>query len=158
MMHIKDLGFLNRLFGHKAIHVEAPHLFGKSLMNHLKKYNSVCYCICPSNYEFVKANFGLKMSKKEFFNFLQNYYRSLKLFSNLQLHVHLSMFPKVLSFEDKKKLIEEAYLFFKEQVKKIPTEIVFGWYMADDEALMIAKNLKLKVVGRHLHLYDWWMK
>ncbi len=100
----------------------------------------------------------MNVSKREFSKLLKEYYLSLKEKKvNLQLHVHLSMFPENLPYRRKKKLIVGAYNFFKNELKIIPKEIVFGWWAYDKEAEEIVKSLGLKIVDRHLHIYDWWL-
>lgn len=156
---ILNLGVINRIFGKRTVHVEAAHLKRKELIKHIKKYKSKCYCICPSNYHFVQSNIGIPMSLKEYEKSLKECYLELKnLGINLQLHVHLSMFPEYLSNEEKKGLIIGAYNFFKTELKIIPKEIVFGWYASDKESEEMAHRLNLKIIKEHLHVYDWWMK
>lgn len=154
-----NLGFTNRNFGKRVIHVEAPHMFGKELKKHLIKYKSKCYCLTPTNYEYIDCFFGINKTKKDFKNFLKEYYLSLKkLGINLQIHVHLSMFPSNLKYKKKEEMIKSAYDFFVNDLKITPREIVFGWYASDEDSEEIAKKLGLKIVGEHLHIYDWWMK
>ncbi len=156
---ILNLGFMNRNFGKKVVHVEAPHVFGEELKKHLIKYKSKCYCLTPANYEYISSFCGVNRSKKYFENYLKNYYSILKKFGvNLQLHVHLSMFPKILSYEKKEKMIKKSYDFFVKELGIIPKEIVFGWYASDKESEEIAHKLNLRIIKEHLHVYDWWMK
>jgi len=156
---IKNLVSLNKLFGKKVVHVEAPHLFGEELKKHLLRYKSKCYCICPSNFEYVNSFFGIKENKKEFSALLKKYFLSIKDKGiNLQLHVHLSMFPEKLSFRKKEEMINSSYNFFMNELKIKPKEIVFGWYASDNDAEEIAKTLGLKVIKEHFHIYDWWLK
>jgi len=158
-MKLKDIIIINKMLGKKVVHVEAPYLFKKPLIKHLEKYHSKCYCICPCNYPFVKSNYGMKKTLKEFNNYLKEFYLLLKSKGiDLQLHVHLSMFPKALSYDYKKKLIEDAYKFFKKDLGIIPKEIVFGWWAYDKESKRIAENLGLKIIEKELHVYDSWMK
>ena len=154
---IKNLGFMNRRFGKKVVHVEAPHIFGEELKRHLEKYGSKCYCLCPENYDYVSV-FLLNMTRSQYKVFLKKYYLDLKKKGiNLQLHVHLSMFPKNLSYKRKKFLIESAYNFFKKDLNIIPKDIVFGWYASDNDSRKIAGDLGLRIFNEHLHIYDWWL-
>ena len=158
-MNIKDIMFLNKIFGRNIIHVESPHIFRDKLTFFLEKYDSKCYCITPTNYLFVKANYGINYSEKEFREFLKEYYLELKEKGiNLQLHVHLSINPKLLPYQEKKNKIEEAYLFFRNELDITPTEIVFGWWAYDEEAEEVTKRLDLKIIKKHLHIYDSWIK
>jgi len=158
-MKIKDLRFLNNLFGKKIIHLETPHIHGEKLLKHLKKYRDCkVYCLTPINYDFVNVEFGLKLSKKQYQKFLIEYYSKLKKDCNLQLHVHLNQYPENLSNHQKEKMIKEAYSFFINQLKIKPTEIVFGWYASDKSSEDIAISLGLKIIRRHLHIYDRWIK
>ena len=154
-----NLIIMNRNFGKKVVHVESPHIFGEKLKKHLDKYHSKCYCICPANYEYVSSSFGIQMSRKKFYDFLKKYYLELKDKKiNLQPHVHLSITPNTLPFKVKEKMMLSAYDFFVKELKIIPKEIVFGWYVSDKDSRAIAKKLNLKIVNEHLHVYDWWLK
>lgn len=155
----KNLGISNRLFGKGVVHVEMPHIAKDRLIRHLKIYKSKCYCICPSNYDYVNSTFGITLPRKEFHDFLKDFYTQLKEMGiDIQPHVHLSMIPENLPYSVKKELIVSAYNFFKEDLGIIPTEIVFGWYASDKESREIARELNLKIINEHLHVYDWWMK
>jgi hypothetical protein len=156
---ILNLGFTNRNFGKKVVHVEAPHIFGEKLRKHLMKYKSKCYCLTPANYEYINSFCGINMSKKDFSDYLREYYLSLKKIGiNLQMHVHLSMFPEILPYVKKEKMIKESYDFFIKDLGIVPKEIVFGWYASDKESEEIVHKLNLKIRKEHLHIYDWWMK
>jgi len=76
----------------------------------------------------------------------------------MQLHVHLSMFLKKMSKKRKEELINESFKFFVKEIGVIPTEIVFGWWSYDKESKKIAKSLGLKIIDKHYHVYDWWLK
>lgn len=158
---IRNHGFINRNFGKKVVHVEMaylPEIQGK-LIKHLRKYRSKCYCICPSNYDLVNVSFGISLSRKEYYDILKEFYLKLKNRGiNLQLHVHLSMFPKNLPLSKKENLLKSAYNFFVKELKIKPKEIVFGWYASDKESIEIVKKLGLKIINEHLHIYDWWLK
>ena len=156
---ILNLGFMNRNFGKKVVHVEAPHIFGERLKKHLMKHKSKCYCLTPTNYEYINSFFGITMSKKEFENYLKRYYLELKKGGiNLQPHIHLSMFPRILTYKKKEKMIKESYNFFVKELKINPKEIVFGWFASDKDSEEIANRLNLKIIREHLHVYDWWMR
>lgn len=158
-MNLKNLGILNRMFGKRIVHIEAIHLTYEKLVKHLKKYKSKCYCITPSNYNLTKGYFGIEFSKKEYYNKLKRKYLDLKEMGvNLQLHVHLAIFPQELGYKIKKELIEDAYNFFISELNIIPKEIVLGWYASDKDSKEIAKNLGLKIIPEHFHIYDWWLK
>lgn len=153
-----NLGFTNRNFGKKVIHVEAIYFMHEKLKAHLKKYNSKCYCIGPSNYEYSDSFFGVNMSKKKFRESLKKYYLELKKIGvDLQMHVHLAYFPKRLPYKKKREMIKSTYDFFVKDLEIIPKEIVFGWYRADEDARKIASELNLRIREEHLHIYDWWL-
>jgi len=159
MRNIKDIGFLNHLLGKGTAHVEALSITEKKFTKHLEKYHSKCYCLCPENYEYVRFTFGTKLSKKEYYEFLKEKYLLFKKMGcDLQLHVHLVRYPQTLSNNEKEKLILESYNFFKKELSITPKEIVFGWYISDDFSEGIAKKLGLKIIKRHFHIYDFWLK
>jgi len=150
---------LNRRFGKSVIHVETPYLFGNRLLNHVKSRRGCkCYCLSPVNYDYVMAEFGISMSRQKYKLFLIKYYKELGRFSDLQLHVHLSQYPDQLSEAEKKKRILDSYNFFVKDLGIQPKEILFGWYTSDRFSEEISRSLGLKIRGRHLHLYDRWIK
>lgn len=156
---IMNLRFTHKNFGKKVVHVEDPHLFGENLKKHLKKYNSKCYCLTPANYDYINSVSGITISKKEFSKFLKEYYLSLKKRGiNLQPHVHLSKFPEFLPYSRKEKMIKEAYKFFTKELGIKPKEFVFGWYASDKDSENIVKNLGMKIIPSHFHIYDRWLK
>jgi hypothetical protein len=159
-MNLKDLLILNKIFGKKVIHVEAPHIFSEKLIKHLAKYKSRCYCICPINSDYILSNFGGAESKKELEKKLKEIYLRLKeKGAFLQLHVHISMCPKFVSYKKKKELIEGAYNFFVKELRIKPREIVFGWWAYDKECEEICRELNLNIKGnKEFHVYDWWLK
>ena len=76
---------------------------------------------------------------------------------NLQLHVHISTMPALVSYEEKKRMINSAYGFFVKELKIVPTELVLGWYACDKEIEQIAQELGLIISPDHFHTYDWWL-
>jgi len=150
---------LNKWFGKKIVHVEAPHIFGEKLVEHCKKYLPTCYCICPSNYHYVSSVFGLGSYETVLTDEFQEIYLILKEMGiNLQLHVHISMIPENVSYEKKRALIYRAYEFFTKELGIVPTEIVFGWFEWDKDCEEICKKLGLRIIDKHFHIYDWWLK
>lgn len=156
---ITNRRFFHEKLGKGIIHVEAPHLTSESLIKHLKKYNSKCYCICPVNYSYVQSNFGSSLNQEQFEKFTKKFYLQLKEMGiNLQLHVHLSIFPERMSFEEKSRIISSAFNFFKNELGIVPREIVFGWTTYDQDCLEICKRLNLEPIkNRHYHIYDFWL-
>lgn len=157
-MNIKNILVLNRLFGKGVVHVEAPHFTKNKLLEHVRKYKSKCYCICPVNYDFVKAEYGLNMDKKTYTKFLKEFYLKLKKMNiNLQPHVHLSQLPENLSNSIKESRIKQAHSFFKNILSITPKEVTFGWYKYDPFSEKLAKKLGMKIISPHYHIYDWWL-
>ena len=161
---MKVKGILNRRFFHekwgkKIIHVEAPHLTEKELLNHIKKYRSKCYCITPANYNYVKGNFGFNGNEKEFKDSLKKIYLKLKEMKiKLEPHIHLSLYPEKMNFNEKEKLIKEVFQFFINDLKVIPKEVVFGWTKFDPESIEIVRKLNARTIkDKHFHIYDFWL-
>jgi hypothetical protein len=156
---ILNLGFLNRIFGKKIIHLEGIYFTSKKLKKHLRKYKSKCYCVCPVNYEYFNSFLVTNLTKNEFYKSLKKNYLELKeMRISLQLHVHLALLPNRLSYAKKESMIKSAYDFFVKELDIVPTEIVFGWYSSDKESIEIANSFGLKVIKEHLHIYDWWLE
>jgi hypothetical protein len=59
--------------------------------------------------------------------------------------------------KEKEKLIKEAYNWLAKNVEK-PTKIVFGWFAWDKFSEKLTKSLGLKIIGRHFHIYDYWLE
>lgn len=152
---------LDKVLGKRFVHVETAYIdehFSK-LVEHAKKYRLKCYCITPVDYDFAKVEFGVNMSKREFSEILRKRYLELKKFdADLQLHVHVAILPEMLTKDRKRKKIHDAYNFFVEQLGIRPTEIVFGWFIGDEELREIAKELNLEVIDEHFHIYERWLK
>lgn len=148
----------NKAFGKKVVHVEMAHITQDKLTKHLEKHSSKCYCLGPSNYDYVNSHLGVTLSKEEYHENIKEYYLKLKAMGiDLQPHVHLSRFPENLSNNAKEKLIMDTYNFFINDLEIKPTEIVFGWYASDDFSRELANKLGMKVIGEHLHIYDYWL-
>jgi len=157
-MNIKNIMILNRLFGNKVVHVEAPHLTKNKLLEHIKKYKSKCYCICPVNYDFVKAEYWLDIDKKTYAKFLKDFYLKLKAEgADLQPHVHLTQISGALPKKIREERIKKAYSFFKNELGITPKEMAFGWYQYDDFSEQLVKKMNMKIILPHYHIYDWWL-
>lgn len=154
-MKIKDIRTFNRWFGKKVIHVETPHIHKKKLIEYSKKRKPLCFCIIPTNFDYIKSEFGLNLSKKQYKELLKKVYLTMKKIGvELQPHVHLCVFLKQMSDREKAKKIKEAYNFFVKDLKIKPTKIVFGWWSYDNFCKKLCKKLGMKIIDRHFHLYD----
>jgi hypothetical protein len=159
MSKLKNIAILNKIFGKKEIHIEAPQITEKKLLPFLLKYRPECYCLCPVNHAYIRIHFGMDMTKEAFRNYLKNFYLKLK-HEGLHLypHVHISRYPERTSNKIKRELIMGAYNFFKNELKIKPTQIIFGWYKYDGYCKKICKDLGLEIVGQNWHVYDFWLK
>jgi hypothetical protein len=159
-MNIYDFRILCRIFGKNTIHVEASHLdeIWNKLLNHINGKKPLCYVLTPANYEYIKSTFGTELTKEQLSKILKDRYTKLKQIGcKINLHIHLSMFPGLMSNKEKERIIKEAYTWFNSSIGK-PNEVLFGWYESDEFSDKIAENLGLKIrKDRHFHIYDYWL-
>jgi len=122
------------------------------------KHKAIWFVLTPENVDYVKVEMGFNGTKKKYEKIILKRYKWLQRHDQeIQLHVHLSMYPELIDKKEKERIITKAYKWLVSN-GFIPTKIVFGWWIYDDEMLEIAKNLGLKVVGyydyKHIHDYD----
>jgi len=154
-MNLKDINMLNKICGKDIIHVECPHITEKKFIAYCKRVRPLLFCITPANYQFVQAEFGLDgLTPEEFSETLTRIYKELKGVCQIQLHVHISQFPKRVPNKRKRELIENAYYFMKNKVGITPTKIVFGWFSYDEDCKKISEKLDLNIIENHFHIYD----
>ena len=151
--------FLHRLLGKGVMHIEAPHLFMGQIVAHIKKHKPKCYCLTPVNYDAIKCANYTTMSREEYAKFLQYFYLQLKdLGADLQPHLHLAMNLGDMPEDEIYEKIIDVWRFFITSLDITPTEILFGHYTSNKVCEKYAKMLHLKIIGRHWHIYDWWLK
>jgi len=143
--------------GRKIVHVESPHYNPEALVGYCKKYKPKCFCITPVNYEFLNSEYSAGMNRDQLAQFLKKLYPRMKeAGADLQLHVHVSWLPALVSKEKKRVMIEDAVRFFRNELGIVPSEIIFGWFAWDTEMEIISKDLGLKVVKWSPYIYDRW--
>lgn len=150
--------FLKR--GIPSVHTETIHdkWVWKGIKKYSSKHKAIWFVFTPENIDYVKAQAGFKGTKKDYEKIILERYKWLQRHGQeIQLHIHLTMYPELISKTEKEKTIKKAYNWLVSNGFN-PTKIVFGWWIYDDDMVNISERLGLKVVGyydyKHLHDYD----
>lgn len=97
------------------------------------------FIMTPTNYDYLKIIFNLKISKKEMSKIMKERYKwLLNKKQRLELHIHFDLLNK-MSGEEKGKLILESIVWFKENLGYYPSLFVPGWWNETDEKLLLLK-------------------
>lgn len=141
-----------------CIHCEAQHIpkFQQSLNHFLLKHNVSLYCITPVNKTFVEAHFG-KVTDNFSRELERTYLSLLEIGHSINLHVHLTVLPNLLSCVEKERMICDAHQWMVNIGLK-PTELVLGWFNKEDGIEEISQKLGLRLVReseqRTIHDYQ----
>lgn len=151
-----------------SIHCEVQHIpqFQVALKNFLFQhknrygYAPILYCVTPVNKAYVEGLFG--SVNEDFAETLENAYLSLKEdYYNIQLHVHLTRKPNLLSFQQKKQVVLNAYEWMR-NIGVYPTELVLGWWSNESDIETVGNQLGLRLMRkdsyRVIHDYELVMK
>lgn len=126
----------------KTIHTEAfmRDDMWKSIKNKIIGRGYTWFVITPTNYDYCKTYFNLKMEKDEFINILKERIKFLQENNEeIQLHIHLCMSKKFLDIELQNKKFFEALEFMK-ALNLEPNKIVLGWWIYNRKTIEIAKK------------------
>lgn len=148
-----SISYIKKHFGKWAIHVEAIHKNDcfKKIKKILPK-KPICFVITPINYDFIKGDIGISLSKRELEKILKKRYILLKKYTQLELHVHLNILCD-LNYREQWKLISSAYRWFEKTLGFKPTMFVPGWWIYDKNTELICKKLGLKLVKEHDYFF-----
>lgn len=143
-----------------SVHCEALHIsrVEYGLKGFLKEQESVVplFCVTPSNKSYVQGTFG--PVGKSYVQKLEACYLRLRELGNpIQLHVHLTLVPNVLSWQKKFDLVYQGLKWMR-SIGLSPTELALGWWMGDRDLVDIALRLELRLVEwndyRVVHDYE----
>lgn len=146
-MKIKYLIFVERVFDDEIF---------EALQEFLKKNRCICFLMTPVNFNLIQAEQDYKGTKEELEVLMIERYKIIeKLSADIGLHLHLSLMPEKMSYEDQEKRIEEAMKWMTTNNLK-HSSINFGWYKYSDDTLEIVrkKGVMLLEKGKALHDYE----
>ena len=129
----------------KTIHVEA--LVREDLWQKIKKLigkGYIWFVITPTNYDYCKSYFNLKMTKEEFKKILIERINALRdANEEIQLHIHLCNVKEFLDKQLQDEKFKEA-LEFLNSIGIQPNKFAPGWNTYDDYTLILAKKYGCK--------------
>jgi len=144
-----------------VVHVEA--IFNDEVWEEVKKEVSkgkvrTWYLMTPVNYDYFKAHFNIKQSKKEVARIMKERYLWMKeKRQHLELHIHLSKIMN-LSFKEQEKLFRDSMNWLEKEVKIRPKEMAPGWWSYNRDTLFLLKKyglvLQKKDQAREIHDYN----
>ncbi len=122
-----------------------------------KGNNAVWYVLAPMNWDFVVAEMGVSLSKKEYEKLILSRYRWLQEHGQeIQAQVHLRILPQMYESEAEEKDVEEKVSGSIQWLKNnnFPVnKIVFGWWSFNQQAVDIAKKAGCEPVKRRDHYF-----
>lgn len=148
----------------KPLTVHTESIFVDSVWNEiLKKIESksihTWYLMTPSNYEYFRGSFLETRTKKEISDIMKKRYLKMKtLGERLQFHLHLRIDMQI-SYSEQEKLFKEGLNWLKKEIGIKPTEIVFGWWLWNEDSVKLAKKYGLEIINfdkyNSTHDYEW---
>ena len=140
-----------------TVHTEMAWITYPMLLDLIRKVSTILFVITPVNYEYAVSVLGFRGSLEEFSDKLTEIYGTLAKYAEMQLHIHLSLFPELLSRDVKENMIVSALEWGSERGFRF-SKVVFGWWKYDKAVEDICNSLGLKIVKRgeypHIHDYD----
>lgn len=120
----------------------------------------VWHVMTPVNYELYKTSFNIKLSKQRVSEIMKRRYLWMKNNGqNLQLHIHLSLTMKNMTYDEQNKMFKESLDWMKKELGIVPTEFVPGWWSYNKDTLKICKKYGLKIIYErdydYTHDYHW---
>ena len=105
------------------------------------------YVMTPSNIDYFKSDFNVKMSKQKLSKVMKDRYRwMLKKGQKLELHIHLSLVMNNVTYKEQEKLFKESINWMKKELGINVKEFVPGWWSYNKDTLKICKNYGLKII------------
>lgn len=159
----KILAWLISRFKPLTIHTEAIMIDSvwKKIKEKVKsKKVKIWYIMTPVNYDYFKSFLNMKISKKKLSEIMKKRYKwMVQQGERLELHIHLSMAMKTMSFKDQEKLIKEALSWMKKELNLKAREFVPGWWAYNRDTLEICKKHGLRMIYPkdydYTHDYHW---
>lgn len=118
------------------------------------------YIMPPSNRDYYSSCFNVKMSPKKIEEIMIGRYKwMLEKGQKLELHVHLSLIMKNMSYKEQEKLIGDSVKWFEKNLGYRPKEFVAGWWVYDENTLKVLRKFDLKMIlpkdYDYAHDYEW---
>ena len=118
------------------------------------------YIMTPANFEYYKNSFNVKLSKNRISKLMRERYLWMKeKGEKLELHIHLSLTMKNMSYAEQEKLFNESIEWMRKEIGIVPTEFVPGWWSYNKDTLRLCKRFRLKMVNSfdydYTHDYHW---
>jgi peptidoglycan/xylan/chitin deacetylase (PgdA/CDA1 family) len=126
----------------------------------LKKEVRVWHVMTPVNYELYKTSFNIKMHKNRLSEIMKKRYLWMKeKGEKIELHIHLSLTMKNMSYAEQKKMFKESIDWMKKELGITPKEFVPGWWSYNKDTLKICQEFDLKMIYErdydYTHDYHW---
>jgi len=120
----------------------------------------VWYVMTPVNYELFKTSFNVKLSKGKVSEIMKERYLWMKGHgAKLELHIHLSLTMKNMTYDEQDKMFKESLDWMKKELGIVPTEFVPGWWSYNKDTLKICKKYGLRMIYErdydYTHDYHW---
>lgn len=117
------------------------------------------YLMTPTNYEYFRGSLLEKRGKLEVSKIMKKRYLEMKKAGeNLQFHVHLQI-AMHMTYEEQDLFFKEGLNWLKKEIGISPTEVVFGWWLYDENSVKLAKKYGLKIITyddyNSCHDYEW---
>lgn len=146
-----------------AVHTEAIMMdeVWEKIKESTKKNNvKRWYIMTPVNYEYFKSSFNIKESKEKLSKIMkERYLWMINHNQRLELHIHLAMTMKYISYKEQEKLFNESLGWIKKELNLEVKEFVPGWWAYNKDTLKICQNKGLKMIFPkdydYSHDYTW---
>ena len=149
----------------KPLSVHTELIYNNECWNEIKKKCEggqirVWHLMTPVNYNLYKSSFNTKLPKGELSRIMKKRYLWMKSRGqNLQLHIHLSLTMKNMSYAEQDKLFKDSLVWMKKELDIVPSEFVPGWWSFNEDTLKLCKKYGLKMVKErdydYTHDYHW---
>jgi peptidoglycan/xylan/chitin deacetylase (PgdA/CDA1 family) len=146
-----------------TVHTEAIFVdeVWRKIQEHMKTGDvSKWYVMTPANYDLYKSSFNIKMSKQQLSRIMKVRYKEmLKHGQRLELHTHLCLTMRLMSYKEQERIIGESIDWMKKELGVSPKEFVAGWWSYNDDTLKVLKKFGLKMISPrdydYGHDYEW---
>ena len=120
----------------------------------------VWHIMLPVNYDIYRTSFNVKLSKTQISEIMRERYLWMKKHGQkLELHIHLSLTMKNMSYVEQDRMFRESLMWMKRELGIVPTEFVPGWWSFNKDTLEICKKYNLKMIYErdydYTHDYHW---
>jgi len=117
------------------------------------------FIMTPSNYNYFKANFNCRLSKKEVYKKLYERYKWLMdNGQRLELHLHFDLLNS-MSYKHQREFFKSSLEWCKEYFPQYNfSEVVCGWWKYNESTIKLCEEFGLKLIKHgdfeDMHDYD----